>query len=366
MTVEELLSTCIADLPGQRLKDRAVTSVAEVDMSPPGEPRNETEARICRIWSDILRVPRIGPESNFFEIGGYSLHVVQLFHALEREFGTHLPFTVLFEAPTVELLAAAIRHEELRSFRCLVPIHPAGTRPPLFLVHSYLIYEALGRSLGEDQPLYGLLEPPIEHRAPPYRLEDAAALYAGEIERVQPEGPCCIAGWCAAGIIALEVARQLELRGRTVGLLGLIDAWCPVLPPGARARRVWSRTIPEWKGQVWRVVWRRLAGWRLNRSLPLPKWLWDASELTFESIRRFDPKPVSCPIVVFRAEAQDFRPYDDEWCGWKPWSRTGVTLVPVPGNHLSMFHEPQLRVTAARIRENLKCAEERQECCSIH
>jgi thioesterase domain-containing protein/acyl carrier protein len=335
-------------------------------------PRNATERKLCDLWQRVLDVKDVGPQTNFFELGGYSLNVVRLFAELNREFKTSLPFTLLFEAPTIERLAAAIERRDRLAFSCTVPVQPKGTQPPLFMIQSYLIYDALSRGLGADQPFYGMLEPPARHRKPPYRLEDLASLYADAIERVHPDGPYSIAGWCAAGIVALEVARQLEARGKHIHLLGLIDAWCPVLPPGAihigGRKPIDQQQIltlgSKLKGKLLelgerahRRVWRKLAARYLDRGQALPRFLEDSSELTLESIRRFRPRPVTCPIVVFRAEAQDFRPYEDEWCGWKPWTQNGVELVPVPGNHLSMFHEPQLSITAERIRTRLMVEE---------
>jgi thioesterase domain-containing protein len=73
-----------------------------------------------------------------------------------------------------------------------------------------------------------------------------------------------------------------------------------------------------------------------------------------ESIRRYSPRPVACPIVIFRAEQGGFEPYEDPHCGWGPWTRGGVRIVTVPGDHVTMFKQPNLAVTASRFREQME------------
>src|SRR4029453_3420098 len=101
----------------------------------------------------------IGLKDNFFDLGGHSLLVGRLFAQIEKTLGTRLPLATLFEAPTIERLAEALRQ---RGWRCssLIPIQPQGARPPLFCVHQLsgevLCYRDLASHLGPDQPLYGL------------------------------------------------------------------------------------------------------------------------------------------------------------------------------------------------------------------
>jgi amino acid adenylation domain-containing protein len=71
----------------------------------PGTP---TEEVIAAIWSDVLRVPRVGVRDNFFELGGHSLNVMKVMARVRAAFQVDLPLTTLFEAGTVSGLAAAV------------------------------------------------------------------------------------------------------------------------------------------------------------------------------------------------------------------------------------------------------------------
>ncbi len=68
------------------------------------------------------------------------------------------------------------------------------------------------------------------------RIEDMASFYIEEIRKKQPHGPYLLAGMCAGGLIAYEMASQLVQAGETVDLVALLDAVTPQAPKnGTRA-----------------------------------------------------------------------------------------------------------------------------------
>jgi acyl carrier protein len=71
-------------------------------------PRTETEARLSRIWGDVLGMEAVGIEDNFFELGGHSLLATQVISKVRQSFERDVPLKALFEAPTVEKLARLI------------------------------------------------------------------------------------------------------------------------------------------------------------------------------------------------------------------------------------------------------------------
>src|SRR5206468_5545415 len=104
----------------------------------------------------------IGIRDNFFELGGHSMLGVRLFAQMEKHFGKKLPLASLFQAPTVEQLAALLREKKtLSSCSSLVSIQPKGIKPPIFFVHgagggNLWTYANLAPHLGPSQPVYGL------------------------------------------------------------------------------------------------------------------------------------------------------------------------------------------------------------------
>ena len=92
-------------------------------LPPPGEsirnkqtfvaPRNELETIICDIWAQLLHVPRVGIEDNFFVLGGHSLLATQVIARLRTVLQLDIPLVALFRSPTVAAFAEEV--EQLRS-----------------------------------------------------------------------------------------------------------------------------------------------------------------------------------------------------------------------------------------------------------
>jgi thioesterase domain-containing protein len=120
----------------------------------------------------------------------------------------------------------------VRQQRAIVPLQPRGTRPPVFAFGGHngdvFCFRALARYMGEDQPLFGLQPPGLEDGQKPLdRIEDLAAFFAAEIRALQPAAPYIIAGYCAGGAIAFELARKLLDEGEPIALLALFGAPYP-------------------------------------------------------------------------------------------------------------------------------------------
>lgn len=113
--------------------------------------------------------------------------------------------------------------------RAIVPLHAGGTRTPIFAVAGHngdvFAYRALAQRLGAEQPFFGLQPPGLEEGSEPLRtVEEIARCFADQIRAFQPVGPVAIAGYCAGGSIAFELARQLTDSGTEVTNLILFGA----------------------------------------------------------------------------------------------------------------------------------------------
>lgn len=125
-----------------------------------------------------------------------------------------------------------------RQPHALVPLQPHGTRTPVFAAPGHngdvFCYRALAQHLGAERPWYGLQPPGLDGReAPLARIEDLAAHFAAQIRSFRLQGPCIVAGYCAGGTVAFELARQLAAQDTHVELVALFGA-----PYPARYRRL--------------------------------------------------------------------------------------------------------------------------------
>lgn len=131
------------------------------------------------------------------------------------------------KAEIVAFLDAAQRLADQQ--RAIVPLQPRGERAPIFAVAGHngdvFCYRALAQQVGADQPLFGLQPPGLDEGSEPLAsIEGLAGYFADQIQEFRPEGPLAIAGFCAGGTVAFELARQLSASGRDVTRLVLFGA----------------------------------------------------------------------------------------------------------------------------------------------
>jgi hypothetical protein len=127
-----------------------------------------------------------------------------------------------------------------RQQRAIIPLQPHGTRTPVFAVGGHngdvFCYRTLVKYFGGDQPFFGLQPPGLDGQSEPLtRVEDLAAYFATQIKALQPDGPYVIAGYCAGGSIAFELASQLLRGGSSIEVVALFGA------PYATAYRLHSQ-----------------------------------------------------------------------------------------------------------------------------
>ena len=189
-------------------------------------PSNEAERQLPEVWKRLLGLERIGVDDNFFELGGHSLTAVRLVADVERLMGIRIPMSTLFEAPTVRKLAGLLSTAGWTpDWSCLVPVCTSGSLPPVFCVHGYgsqvLWLSGMSRELGTDQPVYGLQPQGLDGRMEPLRvIEDMAAAVRRGGPRCRSSRSVLPAGYSLGGVVALEMARQLEGSGRAYRISG--------------------------------------------------------------------------------------------------------------------------------------------------
>jgi len=143
-----------------------------------------------------------------------------------------------------EIMALLRQAEALKSGPAsIVPIKPEGCRPPIFAVSGHggdvFCFLPLARHLHAEQPVIGVQPPGLDGTEPLKSLEALARYEIEQIRRYRPHGPYLIAGHCAGGTLAFEVAQQLLAAGQEVALLALIGSPFPTM--FGRASLMWVR-----------------------------------------------------------------------------------------------------------------------------
>ncbi|MEO3814984.1 condensation domain-containing protein, partial [Sphaerisporangium sp. B11E5] len=89
--------------------DRAALPTPQTPATTGGRaPRTPLETTLAELFTEVLGVPGIGIDDNFFTLGGHSLMATRLTGRIRTVLGTDLPARAVFECPTVAGLAARV------------------------------------------------------------------------------------------------------------------------------------------------------------------------------------------------------------------------------------------------------------------
>jgi len=327
---------------------------------------------LAEIWRRHLKLDAIGPDDDFFAIGGTSLQAAQIFLEIEQVTGLELPITVLLEAPTIRELAAHIQGKQGGDDGSLVLLKP-GEGDPLFLIHpvggTVLVYREIAAAMTCAGPVYGIQAIGItDGRQPHTSVEEMAEYYCERVSAAQPGGPLRIAGYSAGGIIAFAMAQRLVKTGRDVRYLGLINTHFLFRRKG-RQIGVFRR----FPGYVRYIGYQKPARAirdffkyvQYRRQLINAEAILDARGSTFEERRRklaaqileeydrnsgnrysmiqqvqqtaiifYQPSLYAGTINLYKtADYHDNRPGE---IGWERMAGGGIRIVRIPGSHLSL------------------------------
>ncbi|WP_411113831.1 amino acid adenylation domain-containing protein [Streptomyces sp. 029-5] len=201
-----------------------------------------------------------------------------------------------------EVLLAGTQRAPGSGIGVLLPLRESGDRPPLFCVHPAAgiawSYAGLSGPLGTDQPVYGLQARGLDgEEVLPASVQEMAADYVDHVRSVQPTGPYQLLGWSFGGLVAHEMAVQLQLSGEEVGLLAVLDAF-----PADREKD--SASLPTGRvtgGDVLAMVLEFFgydpAGWA-GESLTYPRFVEIAREQT-GLLASFDEQRVAAVARIF-------------------------------------------------------------------
>jgi acyl carrier protein len=166
------------------------------------------EAAVVGIFETLLQQGHLRPTDNFFELGGDSVLAVTLVVEIERRLGVVLARSTLLDAPTPrQLVKAVLDARDNVEPDVLVPIHPEGSGPVIFCVHSMrgevTFPRKLAHAMGGHRPFYGMRV--VGLRSGEIMLptaEEMASQYETEINALQPNGPYLFIGQCGTSVIA--------------------------------------------------------------------------------------------------------------------------------------------------------------------
>ncbi len=368
VALDEMPLTNNGKIDKKSLPDPDITSLATIEYVA---PRNEIEEQLVVVWQELLQVDQVGIHSDFFELGGHSILAIQMVSRINDIIPKDITVAHLFEFPTIALLETYYTSDSVFTNDILVALQKEGTKRPIFCAPpaggEAMVYTKLSKLLGEDQPLYGFQCPGLDGTVPVLKtVEEMATIFIEEMQKIDPVGPYCLAGYSFGGNIICEMMRQLQDNGFEVDELLVFEAMAPTEKTPDSIENL------PFDGETFKEVALDLVGelnnffntsFALDKSDLEEKTMDEQLEMIYEMIRSsevasledqmkariavfianceiryYNPliKKNDVSIVVFKSEEENL----DGDLGWHQYTYRDVQVFMVSGDHGNMLEDP--------------------------
>ena len=226
----------------------------------------------------------------------------------------------------------------------LMPINPEGTKSPFFLVHGDQTNYYLSEHFGKEQPFYGFFHYGSDGKKNKHKkISDYIEDYITQLQIVAPEGPYMIGGFSFGGILAFEIAVELQRRGFKVSKLVLIDCETDLSDKSDSKNKNNTRNKINKISALPKRIWLKIYydSWKLYFSMyhilgiPLPdkyrqKYIagkYHESMKNYTSAQSFDGD-----ILLFKASENKST---NKYLGWDKYCNN-IKMITIQGNHDSI------------------------------
>lgn len=343
-------------------------------------PRDALELQIAGIWETAMGRKNLSIRDNFFDLGGRSLAAMRIVCQINRVYSVNFGLATLFSGNTIERLSDLVRKRlSDNTSSSIVAMQPRGSAAPLFIIHgaggNIIRFYQLAMMIGTDHPIYGIQAQSLLAGQPALlRMEDQAAFYLAEVQKIQPKGPYFFLGYSFGGTTALEMAHQLLKQGERVELLGMLDSrqrdyMTLMLSQDSVRTRLdrrfarflgnlaplsFSEKVAYMRGKLFTRFLRRCYSIAVNMGFrTVPSFLKSTEDISWLAAINYKPAPWPGQLTLFRASVQP-DPRLPKDLGWTPLAEGGVEVLELPGDHDLVFREDNTRVLAEKLRARLE------------
>jgi len=290
------------------------------------------ESKLKEIWISVLEKPTITSTDDFFSVGGDSSQLNLLHKEIVKHFRKTITREELAQHSTIAeqvMLVCDLQRSEQVLPAGVLALRGASARNPIFWAH-YLSTN-LARAMGEDQAFIHVSLTPEDLLTlnETSTVQEIAACLVPKVIATDPVGPYILGGYCLGGILAYEMACQLEAAGHAVALVILLDTPSPsyfgsphlltprLTNPGYLLKRVGRLGLKTSLSRVRKRVEGLMAE---NRSKePVQAELDHIQSLIEHSASSYSPRRYRGKVALILAE--DHPPHIDFLTGWR-------TLIP--------------------------------------
>ena len=336
-------------------------------------PGDVVEEVLAGIYARVLGVERVGVDDSFFELGGDSLSAMRLVAAVNAGLDADLAVRTLFHAPSVRSLSQQLGRHASEVEVVPVEVLKEGTGVPLFCIHPAAgvswPYQALGNYL--DCPIIGIQRVLQGEEAEPRSIRDMAKDYADRIQGVYPTGPYNLLGWSFGGVVAHELAIELQRRGCAIACLILLDAR-PTIDSVTHALdeklileevlkevfRFYRIDIPEQDGPLTYQQVEELVREQGAVEFPRYKQLLDSIVQNLNSSmalhRAHEPGVFDGDTIIFSALPDERIPSSSALESWRPYVAGHITEYSIDCRHEDMLTAESVSLYGQQLKYSLK------------
>ncbi len=335
-------------------------------------PANELEEILAGIYGRVLGVERVGADDSFFDLGGDSLSAMRVIAAINDRLGTELAVRTLFHAPSVASLSQQVGTAASETEVVPIEVLKEGSGVPLFCIHPgggmSWPYQRLGTHL--DCSIIGIQQTLRSEEAEPHSVGDMAKNYADRIQEFYPAGPYNLLGWSFGGIVAHELAIELQRRGCVVDRLILLDALprvetsatVPHQAPVDRhtleeVLRFYRIDIPDQGESLSYEQIEELVRERAAAEFPRYKKLLDWIDSNLDNNRALhkahEPGVLDGDIIIFTAERGDSETNSSPSQEWRPYVTGDIAEFAIDCTHEAMLTAESLNLYGPQLKRSL-------------
>jgi len=348
-------------------------------------PRTTTEKRLVSLWQTMLGIDMIGLNDDFHDLGGSSFLASQLVLRLCQTLTIDLSVQEFLSNPTIAELAVVVegilnqqkkpetQHSTTQTPQTLVKIKTGDENAlPVFLIHPIdgyvMFYRELATQLKGNRPVYAFQALGLQgETSPATSVERLAEQYITTLKTVQPDGPYYLGGASFGGMVAFEMAQQLQKQGQSVAQLFMIDT--PSMNDMLFDLHDENKILKFIATYILRLDSANGAlknghnlslDEKINQLLAHQNGVTTTVETTQiqhmvavikandQALHSYVPQPYPGHVTFFRAKEPLAPTYHPERF-WLDLANDGIEIYTIPGDHFSMNYQPHVQFIAEKL-----------------
>ena len=358
-----LLTTGKIDKNALPLPDK----IRELTQQSYGAPQTTTQKQLVEIWEKVLKLHPIGILDPFDSLGGDSLSRLEIYHWIQTKMNFKHPISYFIQTNNISEQAQIIDEPIQQNKKVQVTQIRSGHLTPIIILQALQSEGSqLGKRFEENlppfHPVYATIPFGIQENLVPDTIEQCAEIYVDSLLTICDAQKFIIGGFSMGGIVAIEIAKQLQEKGKTISFIFILDSLFPSLDITSHNISQEIKEIIEF--YTYKLKYGNLNFWKtwaLDRIKWLPKKVLRASKL--KKANMINNKNISLVanyhFDFFQGKTIYFLAQSDRrnQISWGYFNRTSseenlslwrnaikgdFIIFPIYGHHMSLINEKEI------------------------